>query len=162
MLSDLSDSLLQLEESLIILEECLQIDNSPFPNKSISSFHVERFKKFYSPRFNLEYSESGSYVYAALRVISVYYLEEPAIYQIPFSDRFKRSLEYLLDISLLSMAYRSNKHVVTEKLVILAEMWGLQEVADMENLLTTVLVRMRMELLNYNSLKTLANDNNST
>ena len=147
--NNLSASVLQLEESLIILEECLQFDNSPFPNSSINSFHIERLKEFYSPGFDFEYSESGSYVYAALRVISAHYLEEQALYQISFSEKFRCSLEYLIDVSLLSTAYRSNRHAVNDKLVALAELWDLQNITDMDHLLITVLARMRIELLNY-------------
>ena len=149
MLNDLSEGLLQLEESLIILEECLQSDHSPFPSTSINSFHIERLKKFYSPRFDFEFSESGSYIYATLRMISVYYLEEEAIYSISFSERFKDSLECLLDISMLSTAYRSNQQAITEKLVTLATLWGLQHISDMESLITTVLANMRIDLFKH-------------
>ena len=141
-------TVLKLEETFMILEECLKCDDTPFPSSTIKPHHVQRLKDFYSPQFDFEYSESGSYFYAALKVVSAinFKSESPEFY---FSDQFKRSLEYLLQISLLSLDYQRNQHRLTEQLILLADLWGLHDTLDMQLLIINVLSKMRAELTEH-------------
>lgn len=77
------DLVLMLEESLFILEECLLGDNSLLRDPIIVSHHIQTLKRFYSPDFELDFSESGSYFYAALHSIDNCYVSPSAIYHIP-------------------------------------------------------------------------------
>ena len=58
-----NDPILVLEETLFILEECLQGDNSLLLNSTVVSHHIQVLKKFYSPGFDFDYSETGSYFF---------------------------------------------------------------------------------------------------
>ena len=141
-----NSTVLRLEETFMILEECLQCDDTPFPISTIKPHHVQRLKKFYSPQFDFEFSESGSYFYAALKVASASSLKsEPAEFYF-LSDQFKRSLEYLLQVSLLSLNYQNNQHRITEQLILLADLWQLHDTLDMQLLVINVLSKMRAEL----------------
>ena len=135
---------LQLEESLQILEELIQCN--PDDSKSIAVY-IQRLKQLYSPQFGFEYSESGSYYYAALKCLSVNYLETDATFNVTLSKRFQSSLLLLIDISMLNLAIRKNQSVVVEKLVKLATFWKLNTTLDMPDLIQLVLKGMRIELL---------------
>ena len=139
-------TLLRLEETFMILEECLQCDDTPFPSSTIKPHHIQRLKDFYSPQFDFEFSESGSYFYAALKVVSANSLKSESAGSYFLSDQFNRSLDYLLQISLLSLDYQSNRHRVTERLILLADLWQLHDTLDMQILIINVLSKMRAEL----------------
>ena len=115
-------TILRLEETFMILEECLKSDDSPFPNSSIKSHHIQRLKDFYSPQFDFEYSESGSYFYAALQVLYTNSVQSEITKVRNFSTRFRSSLKYLLEISLLSLDYQNNQHRITEQLILLSDL----------------------------------------
>ena len=138
-------TLLQLEESLQILEELIQCD--PYNDKA-TTFYIQRLKQFYSPQFDLEHSESGSYYYAALKCLSINYLESDAIFNVSLSQRFQDSLLSLIEISMLNLDLRKNQSTVIEKLVGLATFWNLNTTLDMPDLIIQVLKEMRAELSN--------------
>ena len=143
----MDSAILQLEESLQILEELIQC--SPLDNKT-TTLYIQRLKQFYSPQFDFEYSESGSYYYAALKSLSVNYLENDSQFGTSLSHSFQHSLELLIEISLLNMDPRKNQSVIIEKLVALATFWDLNTTLDMPDLIVQVLKKMRTELLSKN------------
>ena len=142
----MDNALLQLEESLQILEELIQCDAR---DSRATSSYIKRLKQFYSPQFNFEYSESGSYYFAALKCLSINYLETDAIYSLPLSRRFQDSLQTLLDIALLNVDSPTNNSVAAEKLVELASFWGFNSTLDIANLIIQTLQEMRAELLTH-------------
>ena len=141
----MDSAILQLEESLQILEELIQCN--PYDNKAIT-LYIQRLKQFYSPHFDFEYSESGSYYYAALKCLSVNYLEEDAKFNVSLSHSFHHSLKLLIEINLLNLDPRKNQSVIIEKLVTLATFWNLNTTLDMPDLIIQVLKEMRTDLLN--------------
>lgn len=136
-----------LEETLFILQECLQVDRSCFPASTIENHHIQKLKTFYSPRFDFDHSESGSYFFATLQSIHVCFIDKNADYKISLSRNFKISLECLLDISMLSMNYRKNKHIVIEQLISLSGIWGLNTTLDIQSLIIQILEEMRADLV---------------
>ena len=135
---------LQLEETLQILEELIQCDT---PDHRATASYIKRLKQFYSPQFDLEHSESGSYYYAALKCLSINYLENDAIYNINLSDQFKRSLQTLIEIALLNVESSACKTIAINKLVELATLWGFNATFDMAGLIVKILQGMRADLL---------------
>ena len=144
-----NDAKLILEETLYILQECLQNRKSTFPATSIESHHIKKLKAFYSPQFDFDHSDSGSYFFAALQSIKAQFIDNPADQEISLSINFKQSLECLLDISMLSMNYRKNQNAVIEQLLSLAGRWDLHHSMDIQSLMISILEKMRAELLNY-------------
>lgn len=142
--SHIKSAILQLEETLQILEESLH--HNVFSD-STATQHIQRLKQFYSPRFDLEHSESGSYHYAALQCISAYYLEDDAVYQLPLSSIFKESLCLMLEINLLTLDGKRHNNEITEKLLALAELWSLNTILDMPTLLLQTHIMMRSNLI---------------
>ena len=138
-----SSPILQLEETLLILEESLQ---QPALDHRVQQKHIIRLKQFYSPLFDFEHSETGSYYYAALQCIKATYLDEDALYSLPLSPLFIDSLLCLIKINMLSLDTRRNKNGITEALLDLAELWGLQHSHDMAELLTSVVGNMRKQV----------------
>lgn len=147
------DLVLMLEESLFILEECLQRDNSLLQDPIIVSHHIQTLKRFYSPDFDLDFSESGSYFYAALLSIDNCYVSPGAIYHIPLSIRFKNSLEGLLHISRLSINFRMHRYEIIERLQSLSSLWKLHNTMDMQLLILQALTLMRSDLADNNKTK---------
>lgn len=144
---------LMLEESLFILEECLHRDNSLLQDPIIVSHHIQTLKRFYSPDFDLDFSESGSYYYAALLSINNCYVSPDAIYHIPLSIRFINSLEDLLHISRLSINFRMHRYKIIEHLQSLSNLWNLHSTLDMQSLILQVLTQMRSDLAGNNMTK---------
>ncbi len=138
-----SSPILQLEETLLILEESLQ---QPALDHRVQQKHIIRLKQFYSPLFDFEHSETGSYYYAALQCIKATYLDEDALYSLPLSPLFIDSLLCLIKINMLSLDTRRNKNGITEALLDLSELWGLQHSHDMAELLTSVVGNMRKQV----------------
>jgi len=138
-----SSPILPLEETLLILEESLQ---QPALDHRVQQKHIIRLKQFYSPLFDFEHSETGSYYYAALQSIKATYLDEDALYSLPLSPLFIDSLLCLIKINMLSLDTRRNKNGITEALLDLAELWGLQHSHDMAELLTSVVGNMRKQV----------------
>ena len=147
------DLVLMLEESLFILEECLQRDNSLLQDPIIVSHHIQTLKRFYSPDFDLDYSESGSYFYAALLSIDNCYVDPGAIYHTPLSSRFINSLQRLLHMSRLSLNFRMHRCEIIEQLQSLSSLWKLHSTMDMQSLVLQVLTLMRSELADHNKTK---------
>ena len=143
----MDNALLQLEESLQILEELIQCNNRA------TSSYIKRLKQFYSPQFDFEHSESGSYYYAALKCLSINYIEKDAIYRLPLSCRFKDSLQTLLDIALLNIDSPNNNSVAADKLVELATLWEFNSTLDIANLIIQTLQGMRADLLTFADTK---------
>ena len=139
-----NEGFLQLEETLQILEESLQHD--VFSTHTATQ-HIKRLKQLYSPRFDFEHSESGSYSYAALRCVSACYLDEDAKYDIPLSSVFKESLELLMQINMLALGANKNKAGLTESLLAISNLWNLNDTLDIPELLLKVLINMRSNLL---------------
>ena len=139
-----SNHILQLEETLQILEESIQHD--AFSTSSTKQ-HIQRLKSFYSPRFDFEFSESGSYYYAALHCVCDRYLNDDCKHNVFLSSEFKQSLSCLLEISRLSLNSKNHQTSIVEELLLLAKLWGLNETLDIPTLLLQALVKMRSNLL---------------
>jgi|GEM_PF-1794731 len=137
-------ALLQLEETLLILEESLQ--HPPFQD-STSKRHISRLKQLYSPLFDFEHSESGSYYYAALQCIKATYIDDDAIYKLPLSSLFVNSILSLLELSTLSLDTKINKNSITETLLNLASLYSLRDSDDMADLITSVVRKLRTDIV---------------
>ena len=137
-----------LDESLQILQDCLQADTNICQNSAITKNHIQRLKYFYSPWFDFEYSESGSYFYATLKCTHAYYLNLPSEKQANISPNFSESLDRLLDISLYALSPTLNQRMMIEHMVKLASIWEYQHCDDMQTLLLFVFNKMRKSILN--------------
>lgn len=146
-----TDSILVLEETLYILEECLQGDNFLLLNSPVISNHIQTLKNCYSPEFDFDYSETGSYFFAALSAIDRCYIGTDALYHISLSDKFIESLHHLLHISRLSINYRSYNQSIIDHLLTLANLWNLHHAMDMRALILQTLSLMRTEIKYLNS-----------
>jgi hypothetical protein len=144
-LLDNNSAFLQLEETLHILEDSLQ--HNVFYN-SLEKHYIKRLKQLYSPRFDIEHSETGSYYHAALQCIKAFYLDTESIYQIPLSDKFKTSMHYLLAINSYTSDTNTYHSKQTDSFLSLSELWGLQNTLDIADLLVQALIRMRIDLIN--------------
>lgn len=142
---DTNTAVLQLEETLLILEESLQ--QNIFYN-SIEKRYIKRLKQLYSPHFDIEHSETGSYYFATLQCIKLFYLDAECTYSIPISDKFKTSMYHLLEINSHTLDSRNNKSRMTEQLLSLSELWHLQDTLDIADLLVFTLNNMRSDLIN--------------
>ena len=138
-----NNAFLQLEETLQILEESIKVDAV---SNQISLHHIQRLKQLYSPLFNFEHSETGSYYYSAIKCVCVDYTDTDAKFDLPLSHEFKQSLNYLLTISLLSLNLSLNKSQLTEQLLLLSELWELNSTLDIPTLLLQTLTHMRLNL----------------
>ena len=136
-------AILQLEETLLILEESLQ---QPTLDNTIQKKHISRLKQLYSPLFDFEHSESGSYYYAALQCIKASYIDDEAKYTLSLSPLFVKSVLCLLEINTLSLDTKRNKNAITEAFLTLAELWDLHKSHDMADLLTHVISHMRAQV----------------
>lgn len=144
LISKPSTALLQLEETLLILEESLK----PQPIYHTSNKkHIYRLKQMYSPLFDFEHSESGSYYYATLRCIKATYIDDDAIHKLPLSSLFIKSILCLLEINTLSLNTKRNKNGITEALLDLADLWDLHDSLDMADLLMTVVSNLRQDII---------------
>lgn len=143
-LSKTSIALLQLEETLLILEESMQI---PTLQNSISKRHISRLKQLYSPLFDFEHSESGSYYYATLQCIKATYIDNDATYKLSLSSLFVNSILCLLEISTLSLDTKRNKNSITETLLKLASLNSLSDSDDMADLITSVVRKLRNDII---------------
>lgn len=143
-LSKTSIALLQLEETLLILEESLQ---HPSYQNSTSKRHISRLKQLYSPLFDFEHSESGSYYYATLQCIKATYIDYEATYKLPLSSLFVDSILCLLEISTLSLDTKRNKNSITETLLNLASLNNLSDSDDMADLITSVVRNLRTDIV---------------
>lgn len=141
--TDKTSALLQLEETLIILEESLQ---QPTLSDSISKKHIARLKQMYSPLFDFEHSESGSYYYAALQCIKSSYIDEETRYDVSVPPLFIKSILYLLEINTLSLDIKRNQSGITEAFLMLSDLWNLQNSYDMADLLLHVIANMRKQV----------------
>ena len=145
-----ANPILLLEETLFILEECLQGDNSLLLDSPIVSKHIQTLKICYSPEFDFDYSETGSYFFAALSAIDRCYIGPDTRYQFPLSDKFIESLQHLLHISRLSINYRSYNQTIIDHLLTLANLWNLHHAMDMRVLILQTLSLMRLEIKELN------------
>ena len=143
-LSKTSTALLQLEESLLILEESLQ---RPAFQNATNKKHIQRLKQFYSPLFDFEHSESGSYYYATLRCIKSTYLDDDAIYHLPLSPLFIQTIYCLLEINTLSLDTKRNKNGIAEALIKLANLWDLHNTNDIADLIMDVVSKLREDVV---------------
>ena len=141
-----SSPLLALEETLFILEECLQGDNSLLLDSPIVSDHIQTLKSCYSPEFDFDYSETGSYFFAGLNAIDRCYIGADALFQLPLSDRFAESLRHLHHISRLSINYRTYNQTIIDHLLSLASLWNLHHAMDMRAVILQSLSLMRSEI----------------
>ena len=146
-----TESTLVLEETLFILEECLQGDNSLLLDSPIVSNHIQTLKNCYSPEFDFDYSETGSYFFAALSAIDRCYIGADTLYQLPLSEKFNESLHHLLQISRLSINYRSYNQTIIDHLLTLANLWNLQHSMDIRLLILQTLSLMRSEIKELNT-----------
>lgn len=144
-LIDNSTAFLQLEETLHILEGSLQHD---VYYNSLEKGYIKRLKQLYSPQFDIEHSETGSYYHATLQCIKSLYLDSECVYQISLSKRFKVSMNYLLEINSYTLDSSNHHSELTECLLSLSELWGLQGTLDMADLLVQTLINMRTDLIN--------------
>ena len=138
-----TNALMQFEETLLILEE--SISDDVFSNQT-SSLHISRLKQFYSPQFDFEHSESGSYFHSALVCLNSKFIEFDNQNTLPVSNEFKKSLSYILEISSLSLNISINKSRLTECLILLAELWDLGSTLDISKLLSQSIHKMRHNL----------------
>lgn len=145
------DAIFQLEETLLILEESLQY---PSLQSGANKKHIYRLKQLYSPLFDFEHSDSGSYYYAALQCIKSTYMGEDARYKLPLPPLFVDSLFYLIEINTLSLDTQRNKNGITEALLKLADRWELHHSHDIADLLTHVISQMRMQVVNLHNSET--------
>ncbi len=136
-------AILQLEETLLILHECL---HAPNLNNLQTKKHIARLKQLYSPLFDFEHSESGSYYCATLQCIKYTYLDKDAKFNLPLPPLFTKSILCLLDINTLSLDTKKNNSSITEALLCLAALWDLHESMDMADLISEVLVKMRSQI----------------
>ena len=134
---------MQLEETLLILEESISEESL---SKITSTLHISRLKQLYSPQFDFEHSESGSYFHSALVCVNSKFIDTHAETRLPVSDVFMQSLSCILEISTLSLNISINKFRLTECLLSLAETWGLNSTLDISILLTQSLHSMRHNL----------------
>jgi len=146
-LLDNDTALLQLEETLQILEDSLQ--RNVFYN-SLDKYYIKRLKQLYSPRFDIEHSESGSYYHATLQCIKALYLDHDAIYQLSLSTKFITSMNYLLEINFYVLDTNTHHSKMTETLLSLSELWGLQSTLDIADLIAQTLIQLRADLINTN------------
>ncbi len=144
-LLDNSSAFLQLEETLHILEDSLQ--HNVFYN-SLEKQYIKRLKQLYSPRFDIEHSETGSYYHATLQCIKALYLGVDSVYQIALSEKFKTSMSYLVDINSYTLDTNNHQSKITESLLSLSELWDLQSTLDIADLLVQALIKMRADLIN--------------
>ena len=143
-LTKTSSALLQLEETLLILEESLEF---PAFQNATNKKHIQRLKQFYSPLFDFEHSESGSYYYATLRCIKSTYLDEDATYKLSLSPLFTSTILCLLEINTLSLDTKRNKNGITDALVKLANLWGLHNTNDIADLIIAVVSKLREDTI---------------
>ena len=141
------NAFMQLEETLLILEESI---SSEALSNITYTLHITRLKQFYSPQFDFEHSETGSYFHSALICVYTKFIDDPE-YSLPLSDIFRQSLSYVIEISTLSLNISVNKSRLTECLISLAEIWDLGTTLDISVLLSQALHKMRQNLLQLNS-----------
>tara|TARA_R110002096_G_scaffold241054_9_gene432971 strand:+ start:973 stop:1431 length:459 start_codon:yes stop_codon:yes gene_type:complete len=146
-LLDNSSAILQLEETLHMLEESLQQDVFYY---SLDKCYIQRLKQMYSPHFDIEHSESGSYYHATLQCIKVFYLDKDCIYQISLSGRFITSMNYLLEINFYALDSNNHYSTLTETLLSLSDLWNLNDTLDIADLLVRTLIKMRADLIQTN------------
>ena len=79
-----TSAFLVIEESLQMLEDCIQCGTLSSTNSTIIKQHIQRLKKFYSPLFDVTHAESGSYFYATLHCMLKQYIEQVNSNQINF------------------------------------------------------------------------------
>lgn len=140
----LSSDLLKLEETLLILEELLVNDQ-----KHVRQ-HIQRLKVFYSPLFDFDHSESGSYFYAAIKSLCHYYLAFDTT-SVILSERCQTSLTLLEKVSLLSLDRRKNHTTLVSELLTLASLWQLEHSLDVSDMLRHVLAAMRYDAMRSNN-----------
>ena len=143
-LSSTSVAVLQLEETLLILEESLA---QPSLSHTNNKKHISRLKQFYSPLFDFEHSESGSYYYATLQCVKATYIDDNAIYKLPLSTLFIDSILCLLEINTLSLDTKRNSRGITEALLNLARLWNLHHQQDMADLISNVIACLRRDII---------------
>lgn len=141
---DKHSAYLQLEETLHILEDSLQHNLFYY---SLEKRYIQRLKQLYSPRFDIEHSETGSYYYAALQCINSLYLDKESIYQIVLSEKFVTSMNYLLEINSFALDTNNHQSKLTESLLSLSKLWGLETTLDIADLLVKALMQMRSDLI---------------
>ena len=139
----LSKHLLTIEETLTNLDECLDND------RRSTQQHIQTLKTFYSPLFDFDYSESGSYYYAGLRSLCHHYIEQP-VADLNLSDAFKHSLITLEQVSLLSLDRQKNHSALTDQLLALADVWQLNQTMDVPELIQQALRKMRYDVIQSN------------
>lgn len=140
----LSSDLLTIEETLTILEECLNHSNHG------SQQHIQTLKTFYSPLFDFDYSESGSFFYAGVKSLYHHTIERSST-DIIFSASFKHSMVSLEKISLLILDRQKNQSALTNELLQLASVWQLNQTLDVPDLIQQALCKMRYDVMQTNS-----------
>lgn len=145
--SKLSAELLKLEETLTILEELLN------NNHNVTRQHIQQLKVFYSPLFDFDYSESGSYFYAAVKSLCQQYLLPTDTTGLLLSNRFRVSLNLLEQIGMLSLNREKNQSALVSELLAMAELWNLNQTLDVSDMLQQVLRAMRYDALESNNIE---------
>ena len=140
----ISADILKLEETLTILEELLAND------QHVTRQHIQQLKVFYSPLFDFDYSESGSYFYAAVKSLCLHH-EEPADESgLILSEHFKNSLTRLEKIAMLSLNRQKNQSAFVSELLAMANLWDLNQTLDVSDMLQQVLRAMRYDAIQSN------------
>lgn len=142
--SPLSSHLLTIEETLTILEECLNHNNHG------SQQHIQTLKTFYSPVFDFDYSESGSFFYAGVKSLYQHAIELSST-NLMLSDTFKESLITLEKVSLLMLDQQKNQSALTNQLLQLSSVWQLNQTLDVPDLIQQALRKMRYDVMQTNS-----------
>ncbi len=131
-LLDNNFAVLQLEEILHTLEDSLQ--HNVLYN-SYEKQYIQRLKQLYSPRFDIEHSETGSYYHAILQCIKTLYLDSESVYHIFLSVKFKTSMNYLLKLNSYTLDTNNHHSQLTENLLSLSELWSLQSTLEYRRLI---------------------------
>jgi hypothetical protein len=141
---------LVIEESLHILEDCIQCDALSAVNSTIIRQHIQRLKYFYSPWFDFTHAESGSYFYAALHCMQHKYINQADFHSIIFTKKFSDSISCLTNVSLYALNPRSHKSLFIEDLIKLGHIWQYSDYDDMQSLLLFALQSMREDFQQSN------------
>jgi len=142
--SQFSSDLLTIEETLTILEECLN------HNSHGTQQHIQTLKTFYSPVFDFDYSESGSFFYAGVKSLCHHTIERSST-DLILSGAFKQSLITLEKVSLLILDRQKNQSALTNQLLQLAAVWQLNQTLDVPDLIQQAISKMRYDVMQTNT-----------
>lgn len=142
-INEINSSRLVIEESLYILEDCIQCDALSSANSTIIRQHIQRLKYFYSPWFDFTYAESGSYFYAAVHCMQNKFINQTDLHGVIFTNEFRDSISCLTNVSLYALNPGSHKSLFIDDLIRLGHIWRYTDYNDMQSLLLFALQSMR-------------------